>query len=90
MNRKPIIITGIPIPRIRSGGRPKGSGRNVKLLNKLTPDSAQSCIWGVDKKTANSLRTSAHQQGMPCVIRKLDDGTYGVWRVSSKPKRKGK
>jgi hypothetical protein len=73
----PIILSGMAPPKI---GRPKGIGKNIKTLNLLKAGDLHSCIFGISRNQMNSIRTTAAQQKIPVLIRKLEDGNYAIWR----------
>ena len=79
---EPVIITGVPPPAIRRFGRPKGAGCNLQLLAKLKPGDLSSCIWGASLKKKNSIRESAHLNGIKLKVRKLEGGVYAIWRIT--------
>jgi hypothetical protein len=79
---EPIIVNGFePPPILGRTGRPKGAGCNLRLLAKLTPGDTRSCVWGCSQRKMNSIRTSAIQHGIKVKIRRLEDGTYAIWRT---------
>jgi hypothetical protein len=84
-NTEPVIVSGVPVPKVRQPGRPKGAGCNLRLLARLKPGDMSSCIWGCSKKKMNSIRTSAWYGGIPLKIRVLEGDLYAIWKLNKQP-----
>lgn len=76
---QPVIVQGIPVQKVRQPGRPHGIGKNLDLLRALKAGSPNSCIFNVSKEKWNSLRQSAHKQGIEIITRKMENGRYSIW-----------
>lgn len=75
------IIEGLPHLK-RRGYASRGRGRNQLLLARVKPGQGGSCIFGIDKKTLNSIRQTAHRNNIKLKIRELENHKYAVWRVT--------
>ncbi len=79
------LLVGTALPKIIGRGRPKGVGKNLKLLDKLKiPDS---CLWDLSFNRMRSILVSAQYAGIKLRVRKLDDepmkrATYAIWRLN--------
>ncbi len=75
---EPIVVTNSPLPKGR-GGRPKGSGCNLRLLARI---ASGGCILNLEEKKARSLFETGRKRGIKLKIRRLpfDEG-YGIWKI---------
>ena len=74
------------IPPLLHPGRPKGSGRNQKVLAQLKPGDPRSCIWGCCFKKREQFRDTAKKDGIRLKTRKIIDEhgkpKYVIWRLT--------
>lgn len=70
--------SGVPVPPIIRKGRKKGSGCNLKLLQRMKVGDS---IWDVPEDKMISLRSSAFRGGLSIRIRKVEDNNYAIWKL---------
>lgn len=76
------IVHRVAPTKVLGRGRPKGTGSNQLLLEKIKPSDMSSCIWGVNRKKMESIRYTAHASGITLKIRRLEGGKYAIWRMT--------
>jgi len=78
----PKIVIGLAPTKILGRGRPVGTGPNQKLLGKIKPNEAHSCIWGLSLKKMRSIKSTASLLGISIKIRRLENDKYAIWRTT--------
>jgi hypothetical protein len=71
------IIHNAILPNILGRGRPKGSGKNLRMLNAMHPGDA---VENIPKERIHSIRASAGNVKMKVICRKLENGNYMIMR----------
>lgn len=73
------VLQSMPIPKIQGGGRPKGSGPNMKMLARMKPGN---CIVEVPFNKMQSIKSSAFDMGCRIRIRRMPDSSrYFIWKL---------
>ncbi len=78
---EPGIIKNLPHTKVIGRGRPKGSGKNMELLRRLTPGSTE-CIWAVTQRKRDCLRWAAFTMGIHIKVRMIKPNSYCIWRIT--------
>lgn len=72
------IREGVELPRIRTRGRPKGSGVNLRLLSSLRPGAT---VWNVRRKKMRSIIVSAAAAGIKLMVRRIPDTHFYAFKI---------
>lgn len=72
------IREGVELPRIRTRGRPKGSGINLRLLSSLRPGAT---VWNVKRKKMRSIIVSANAAGIKLMVRRIPDTNLYAFKI---------
>ncbi len=76
------IKEGVELPKLRTAGRPKGSGINLRLLKGLKDGQT---VWEVPKKKMRSIIVSANYAGIRLMVRRMHDSTRYAFKVINEP-----